>query len=316
MLKLHHLDDLNDLYKVSFNKNTNNSIYRWKYFENPEGDAIVVGAFYENELVASGAMIPELFKIQNQNELIFKCTDLMTHPNHQKKGLSKKINELLREEIKRQGTSCCYTLCSSISTKSFLKNNWQYLGAVHNYFLPNALIKLKFLFLKSISYEFYNISLLSEEYLNIEQSGSNISKIKTKNYLTWRLSNPRYSYKTIGRFNADKVLLGRMIVSYSPGGVLNLIDIDASEDAVKNDLLHFAEKMVLNENLKGLVVMCIQHTNLQHYMRKKKYLQNPFKIGPLQSLLDFDILGMDSKRLELFTNPASWHLTGLNYDDI
>lgn len=310
------LEELNALYKVSFNHNNAISTYRWKYFENNEGDAIVIGAFYEGKLVASGAMIPELFDIENKRELIFKCTDLMTHPDHQKKGLSKSINELLRKEVQRKRASCCYTLCSPISTKSFLKNGWTYIGPVLNYFQPRIFIKLKLIFKKSILTSDFCVSTSGDEYLGIKRDESSISKTKNNQYITWRLSNPRYSYKIIYKYDHTRKVIGSMVVSYSSRGVLNLIDIQCAEDKTRDDLLQFAEGIVANNNLKGLVVMCIENTKFHSFIRGKGYFRNPFSKGPLKSNLDFDILCLDSERMKLFGNPSSWGLNGLNYDDV
>ena len=87
-LKLHDVEQITNLYQKAFNDILPAYFFKWKYFTNPNGDAIVLGMFVNDELVGSGALIPEYHIINSKLFTIFKFTDLMTSPDHQKKGIS------------------------------------------------------------------------------------------------------------------------------------------------------------------------------------------------------------------------------------
>ena len=143
-----HLNTIDELFAVVFNYDSNQKLIQWKYFDNPSGNAICIGAFWGDKLVASGAMLPENMMVFDKPMTLYKSTDLMTHPDHQRKGLSKQINAMLKEESSKNQPIFAYTLCSHDATKSFLKNNWTHVGQFINYFKPTVLLKITSVFNK------------------------------------------------------------------------------------------------------------------------------------------------------------------------
>ena len=320
LLTVNNLDGLNELYKSSFGRDQFEDVFRWKYFNNPAGSAVVAGAFYENRLVASGAMIPERMYLFGLEQLVFKCTDLMTHPEHQQKGLSKKISSLLNHRIGEHKVQLSYTLCSAISTKSFLRNDWNYLGKTVNYFRPRLLIKIKGLFKRNTIKRckiFSSVDGCFDSY-DFKFDGSKISIKKSSEFIKWRTSNPKFSYRIICSYDLDDKVNGYLIFSYSLNKTLNVIDIESLEfDAeVLNSLLEFAEEIVINQGLRGIVIFSIEKTPFYEYIKKKNYLRNPVKIGPLKSALDLNFLHLSSEAKGNLLDVTIWDINGLSYDDI
>ena len=85
MLDAENLDDLNLLFSAAFKTEPKPGFLQWKYFDNPVGNAILVGIFFSDKLVAAGAMIPEKLVFKNDEIDIYSHTELMTDPDHQKK---------------------------------------------------------------------------------------------------------------------------------------------------------------------------------------------------------------------------------------
>jgi hypothetical protein len=111
---------------------------------------------------------------------------------------------------------------------------------------------------------------------------------------------------------------GYLIFSYSLNKTLNVIDIESSEynEEIMNDLLEFAEEIVINEGLKGIVIFCIENTQFYYYIKKKQYLRNPFHFGPLKSSLDLNVLHLSSEVKDNLLDVGIWDINGLSYDDI
>lgn len=319
LLTIEDLKELNNLFQVAFNRNPKRDFVRWKYFKNPAGDAVLVGAFYKDKLVGSGAMLPEKMNVFNQKVTIFKCTDLMTHPEHQRKGLSKKINEALVLQMSEMNTPFLYTMCSKISTKSFLRNNWIFLEQVINFFKPYEMLIIQNFFRKDNfqTFGFYDgvKSHLNEYEFQIDSS--RISAGKSSDYLKWRTSNPYFKYKIICSYDNAKKIDGYLIYSISENNLLNVIDIDSLDknEEVIHRLLLCAEYIALKEKYKGIVIMAVKNTLFYNFVQSRNYLRNPFEKGPLTAMLDFDVYLFD-KSIADITDLSLWKISALNYDDI
>ncbi len=310
---------LNELYKAAFHREKTAGFFNWKYFNNPAGNAIVAGAFYDNKLVGSGALVPEKMNVFRNVQTVYKCTDLMTHPEHQRKGLSKKVNELLIQKIAGTKTPFLYTLCSKISTKSFLKNNWVFLEGVSNYFKPYSFLQMQSLFRKN---NFTNILRYNNVYdhlnnykFKVNENGISVSK--TPEYLRWRTSNPNFMYQLICHYDSMNQVDGYLIYSISKNNVLNIIDIECYGDnkKISDELLSYAEYLTVKEKNKGILVMLIKSSPFSRFFKGHHYFKNPLNTGPLKTMIDFDIFKADNNT-ENITNIDIWDIYGLSYDDI
>ena len=243
----------------------------------------------------------------------------MTHPTHQKKGLSKKINELLIEKTKELKTPFSYTLCSKISTKSFIKNKWIFIEEVINFFKPYVLLKATVIFKKTDLKAFHVYNAIEnhlDEY-KFNEDSTKIAVQKNARYLQWRTSNPNFTYKVICSYNNEKKINGYLIYSISVNKLLNVIDMecDTSNKVIRSQLLNYAEYIVVKEKLKGILVMTIKNSPFYNFIKSKKYLSNPFSKGPLKTILDFDIYIFDKNKISI-NNTIHWDFYGLSYDDI
>ncbi len=313
------LKELNELYKTAFLREKKEGFFRWKYFENPVKDAIVAGAFINDKLVGSGAMVPEKMNVLGKVETVYKCTDLMTHPEHQRKGLSKKVNELLTKKIVEANVPFLYTMCSKVSTKSFVKNNWMFMEEVSNYFKPYQLLKLLHPFKKSkhLNCTSYNeVGNYLDDY-EFKILPKKISIAKSPAFLQWRTSNPNFIYKIICHYDSNRKIDGYLIYSVSKNNMLNVIDIDCygNDKKISNQLLRCAEYTVVKENYAGIVIMAIKKSLFQQFLKNQHYLSNPYQKGPLTNKIDFDIY-VYNKNLANINNLTTWNVYGLNYDDV
>jgi len=319
LLTSENLADLNELFKAAFKNEPGVNLMKWKYFDNPAGDAILVGAFDGKTLVASGAMVPEKMIVCNREELIFKCADLMTHPDYQRKGISKKINELLSKKTQGNFTPFSYTLCSKVSTKSFVRNDWTFIEKVVNFFKPYILIKAGAIFKKNDfkSFGFYNNVEKHLDSYKFKNDPASIVLKKDPAYIKWRTSHPNFVYKIICSYDDCKNVNGYLIYSISSNNLLNVLDVESSSDNIKilDQLLDCAEYITMKEKYRGIVILTIKNSPFFKRIKKKNYLVNPFKKGPLHTILDFNIIQY-KVNTESISDPGIWDINGLSYDDI
>lgn len=319
VLSVVDLSSLENLFISAFDKMVKTNFFKWKYFENPCGSTILVGAFFNEKLVGSGAMIMEEFNNFGVLEKVFKCTDLMTHPDHQKKGISKAINKLLNEEVLKCNTSFSYTLCSKVSTKSFIKNDWKYVEEISNLFKPLVLLKIgSFFSNKNNNTKLFDSidDLLTNYSFTVFNTKTSLNK--TSEYLKWRTSNPNFTYKIVCNFDNEKKMNGYLIYSISKNNLLNIIDFDSNSEnglLVINTLINETEQLAVKEKCKGILVMTLKGSGLSNLFVKKGYLRNPFKKGPLTTVLDFNIKTYKTVEMQIL-DVKTWNLSALNYDDI
>jgi len=320
LLSVENVSILNELFTTVFKIQPKPNFIFWKYFGNPAGNAIVAGAFSENnQLVASGAMIPEIMNVNNKTAVVFKFTDLMTHPEHQKKGLSKNISALINEEISKLNTPFSYTLCSKIATRSFISNKWQHLAGITNFFKPYLLIKSAFLFPPKPNQQIRHFDQIGEN-LNsypFKKKEKFIHLVKSKEFLKWRTSNPNFNYGLIVNYNEEKIATAYLIYSISPNNLLNVLDIESaySDCQLELELLRQAEQIVLTNKYRGIVILAVRKTSFYNLIKKAGYLVNPFQKGPLKSILDLNAIEHKNGNISL-TDLSLWEINGLNYDDV
>lgn len=319
LLSKENLKDLNLLFEAAFGTRPKEKKIEWKYFSNPSGNAILAGAFYKGKLVGSGAMIPEKINLFKSGATVYKCTDLMTHPEHQRKGISKQINFLLNSEVEKQNPPFLYTLCSTVSTKSFVRNNWIFVEEVTNLFKPYALLKMRSYFKKKhvVLVQYYNGIEGHLDNYTFYRDPSKISLDKSVEFLKWRTLNPDFDYHLICSYTNKNELKGYLIYSISNNNILNVIDVDVinQDENTINQLIQCAENKVVERKHKGIVIMAVKNTPFYVQIKRRHYLRNPFKSGPLKTLLDFDINQFINCPPEI-TSLSLWDIKGVNYDDI
>ena len=231
-----HVEAIANLYRLAFKKEPNLDLLRWKYFGTPAGDAKLSGIFSEDELVGSGALLPEQMSVFGEAQRVYKCTDLMVHPSHRKRGLAKMIIDSLKSSITIDGKiSLSYTMCSKIATYGFAKNNYVKLSNIYNPFKPIAVVKINQLF--SGAKRLYSSGTLQKsdaipDGLSSFEFSTSPDKIEVKkslDYLQWRIKNPKFKYTTISYLEGDAVV-GYVIVGLGKSNLLNIIDSEVKNN--------------------------------------------------------------------------------------
>jgi GNAT superfamily N-acetyltransferase len=313
------LSEMNSLFEIAFNMEVKDNFLDWKYFLNPAGKAIIIGAFYQNKLVCSGAMVPTKMSVFGNIKTTYLHTDLMTHPEHQRKGLAKRIGELLIEHSKQTNTPFLYAIGARLSTHIFLKNNWRLIGGMVNFFKPYFYLKLikTFQSKKKSTIQIHDSIANHLDKFQFKIESYKIRIHKTADYLRWRTSNPNFAYKIICSYDKNNLVNGYLIYSIAKNNLIYVIDVEnePNNPTILKNLIDGVEREVIEYKYKGVVILTIKNSDFFNLIKNKYYFRNPFNKGPLKSFLDFTIYPY-GEEVELISAMKNWDILGLSYDDI
>jgi GNAT superfamily N-acetyltransferase len=316
-------DDMQDycrLFSSAFGREPSVGTVCWKYFENPSGPVIWKGAVNQDgTLVAAGALVPELTSMQGITTVLYKCTDLMTHPDHQGKGLAKLINQNLRDALVSREVPLAYTLCSKAATPSFLKNGWQKVAPFQNRFKPAMQLRMGSMMEKGKTTQSVHSSAqldASMDRFEFQQDLARISAVRSADILRWRTSNPEFSYGFIYS-TAGTLTDGYLIYSIGSANTLHVVDVQSTtaDRTVERNLMRAAEQKALARECRGTVFSLVAGSRIDSLLAEMMYLSNPFSSGPMVAHLDFNVLSLGPSPLNAMDRRA-WDVSAFNYDDI
>lgn len=309
------------LYSRCFGREESVDFFKWRYLENPAGQAVCLVARHNKDIVGSCAMIPENFYVFGEERRLYKCCDLMVDSGHRNHGLAKKLIGSSAEYLKQSGPIFLYTL-SGASTHLFLKNHWLKLGNFNQYFKHRAQLKIKFIFRnveylykKGILRTISSVRDICKDYI-FKIDNTDIHIAKDEKYLLWRLGDPRYKYKIIGYYE-NNTLRGFIIYNNGIGGNDYIIDMEiASDDSrVKKALLDAIEFSTYKSGHKLIMALALENSSFQKLISINRYMRNPFRRGPLPSIRGLHVL-IDSSYDAEALKGLHWNVYSSNYDDI
>lgn len=100
------------------------SYYRWMYFNNPAGQAVVRSVRHQGQIVASFAIAPKLFQVDGERVIIGKTMDMFTDPAYQGQGLMTRCTSAVFEAAEAAGMDAWYVTPSKNSYPIFKR--WGY----------------------------------------------------------------------------------------------------------------------------------------------------------------------------------------------
>lgn len=81
---------------------------RWKYLQNPAGEAVVGIALDGNKIISLAAGVPKRVQVNCKRRLAFELGDFITDSAYRKRGLFSRLIELICDEAYRRGTTFAY----------------------------------------------------------------------------------------------------------------------------------------------------------------------------------------------------------------
>ncbi len=104
-----------ELFGERFPDGTVQDFYRWKYFGNPLGDAIVGIATAAGSVVSVVAAAPKRIWLSGKVVRAYELGDFLTHENYRGRGLFSQLIELVCREAVARGSSLVYVRPNDVS---------------------------------------------------------------------------------------------------------------------------------------------------------------------------------------------------------
>jgi len=178
------------------------AIWRFKHLENIFGESITLLAEENDKIVGVRAFMRWKWKESNKTYSALRAVDTATHPEHQGKGIFKKLTLAAVKDAAEAGEHFIFNTPNDLSRPGYLKMGWEPVGKISIGVKPS----FSFLKFKNIP-DFYNINKnataiqidsLCVQWNDILSRSNTFFTPKSAEFLSWRYeNNPLQNYKVI-----------------------------------------------------------------------------------------------------------------------
>lgn len=106
--------------------------WRWKHVNSPFGESYAYLATADNdELAGLRAFMQWKFQLDNRTLYAVRAVDTSTHPDHQRKGIFKRLTLHALDEVEKDGVDLVFNTPNEKSMPGYLKMGWEYVGTIH-----------------------------------------------------------------------------------------------------------------------------------------------------------------------------------------
>jgi N-acetylglutamate synthase-like GNAT family acetyltransferase len=266
------------------------ALWAWKHEQNPFGPSFVLLAEENNTLIGLRAFMQWQWQWKGTVYNAIRAVDTATHPDHQGKGIFKKLTLQQLELCKQQGVHFVFNTPNDQSRPGYLKMGWVQQGR-----MP---LKLKVLNPLALAYALAfkktvpastsndptpaqvwdtNIYKLLENY---SANADHLTTVQSASYIRWRYANNplfRYNYFTD---NETFLLIGR-IKNHSFTRELRLVDFMLFNSSSANRRINSRISKVVLPYCKNNNIRVVSFSG-QQYQSYKSYL-NWMGLIPVQS---------------------------------
>lgn len=171
-------------------------VWNFKHVDNPFGKSLVLVAEEDGEIIGVRAFMRWRWQKGDQTYSAFRAVDTATHPDHQGKGIFKKLTLKALEVGKERGDHFVFNTPNEQSRPGYIKMGWEEVGKlkIHLRFLNLLPFKNKELEYKTSGNEVAITELLNA-YLEQLTTTNKLFTPKDITYMKWRyLNNPLQNY--------------------------------------------------------------------------------------------------------------------------
>lgn len=176
-------------------------IWNYKHVNNPFGKSMILLAEENDQITGVRAFMRWKWQIGGQVFSAFRAVDTATHPEHQGKGVFKKLTLKAIELAKKERGNFIFNTPNEKSRPGYLKMGWEQVGKINVRFLfVNPLHSIftqknkSYSIIKSCSQETIQENCVNYNF-GLEKKGKNFTP-KSADYLQWRYEeNPLQSYE-------------------------------------------------------------------------------------------------------------------------
>src|SRR5690606_1498508 len=125
------LDEIIDLLRVSLGESLlpkSVAYWRWKHIDNPFGPSPVLVATERGRIVGVRAFMQWRWRMGGQTLKAVRAVDTATHPDHQGKGIFRKLTLRMLDECRERGIGFVFNTPNKRSGPGYLKMGWSKAG--------------------------------------------------------------------------------------------------------------------------------------------------------------------------------------------
>ncbi|MCM4157108.1 GNAT family N-acetyltransferase [Gramella sp. AN32] len=294
------LDEIIQVLKLSLGEDDfplSKEIWNYKHNLNPFGKSLVLVGIENDKIIGVRAFMAWEWQIRESVYMAYRAVDTATHPNHQGKGVFKKLTQAAVKVAKDKGISLIYNTPNDQSRPGYLKMGWEIVGKIEVALKPN----LGAFSLKSKRRKDYEII---DKYSQNKQLVTLWNKMqvekklsftpKSSEFLYWRYeNNPLQQYEI---YKSDKVYLAGYIKKRK-----NIRELRISESLYLNSNGLKELKKILKTWCKKFNAHIITYSP-NHLVFDLPYLRGDF--GPI---LTFRYLNLSEKNYKKFKGIKNWN---------
>jgi len=176
-------------------------VWRYKHVDNPFGKSLVLVALENEEIIGVRALMRWKWQLGKQVFSAFRAVDTATHPEHQGKGVFKKLTLKAIEIAKEQGDDFIFNTPNTQSLPGYLKMGWGEVDKLKIRIIPAN--PLNWFNVKQTGHYKINnnssddqLAGLISKYNNSKAGENKLFTLKSPEYLSWRYeNNPLQKYE-------------------------------------------------------------------------------------------------------------------------
>ncbi len=177
------------------------AVWRYKHVDNPFGKSLVLVAVEDGNIIGVRALMRWKWELGKQMFSTFRAVDTATHPNHQGKGIFKKLTLKAIERAKEHGDDFIFNTPNTQSLPGYLKMGW---GEVDKLKIRiNPANPVNWINVKQTGNYIINnncsgdqLAKLISKYNNLKAEKNKLFTLKSPEYLSWRYeNNPLQKYE-------------------------------------------------------------------------------------------------------------------------
>jgi len=241
------------LFKIVFQRELSVEYWKWRFWDNPDGAAVIKLLFDKDNLIGHYAVIPRKVKVGDSvHPCVFSMTT-MTHPEYRKMGIFNLLAQEVYDTCRKQGYYFVYGFPNVNSYQIFMNQlGWQEVVTLTRLYKSVAghCIEIEN---RSNLFEIKRFDTEIDILWDKVRNNFNVIVPRTKEYLNWRFTdNPSVEYKVC--FFKDKgTVRGYIVLKIYDSGtskIGHIIDlISESNEKITLDLLAFAYDYFLKNNV-------------------------------------------------------------------
>ncbi|RYY40083.1 MAG: GNAT family N-acetyltransferase [Chitinophagaceae bacterium] len=303
------------LMKDCFGMDVNIDYFRWKFLNNPSGPFLGFVAVHNEsgEIGAYYGVIPETYRIDGQERIVYQSCDTMTGTRHRRRGLFQLLALHCYEHLRQQGKLFIVGFSGGQSTPGFIKFGWKHVFSFQNFFIPRALCYLNRAFLTPAS-RVAAIGDVAEIAPLLEKAPRNtVHSVRSVELVRWRFGNPRNAYQVQAYKGANGY--EGYICYYVEQNKILLFDFHFLNGRSRRALLGFLKRLAVREGYKAIIAFARVDSPTARALSSGGFLRNPFRKGPLHEQTPF-IFFADEPTMARLNNEESWYVESFDHDSL